>query len=110
MKLVPFAVCISLVVLVTVPDVQSGRGKIPRRWFEKVASECGEKLVKTWHYAKCKKRGKIPKEMTKCLDFVYGCGKTELLAQQSAQAYANDEGEPGCARYMGHCEIHEYTG
>ena len=47
MKLVPFAVCILLVVLVTVPDVQSGRGKIPHLGFEKVASECGEKLVKT---------------------------------------------------------------
>lgn len=48
--------------------------------------------------------------MTKCFDFVYGCGKSELLAQQSAQAYADDEGEPGCIRYTGHCETHEYTG
>ena len=84
MKLVPFVVCILLVLLVTVPDAQSSRGGVPPSWFENIAGQCGQGLVKNWHYAKCKKRGKIPKELN-CPDFAYGCGKGRSDAQKSAK-------------------------
>ena len=109
MKLVPFVVCILLVLLVTVPDAQSSRGGVPSSWFENIAGQCGQGLVKNWHYAKCKKRGKIPKELN-CPDFAYGCGKGRSDAQKSAQDYANTVGDSGCAKYLGHCQINKYTG
>ena len=64
---------------------------------------------KDFHYARCKKRGNIPKELN-CPDFAYGCGKGRSDAQKSAQDYANKVGDSGCAKYFGHCQINKYTG
>jgi hypothetical protein len=66
----------------------------------------GYKLVKRSYYAKCNTRY-VPANMN-CPSVVYGVGLSRNAAQNSARIYAELQGDTGCGRYVGHCQIRKF--
>ena len=103
MKLIPVAVFVFMVLLMTIPDESEA---ISPAWFVAVAARLGIKLAKNSYYARCNTRY-FPSWMD-CPSVVYGVGLTRGGAQNAARAYANTFGDSGCGRYVGHCQIYWY--
>ena len=103
MKLIPFVVCVVLVLLVTVPDDSEA---VPVAWFVGIAAKLGVKLVKKSYYARCNTR--YAPAGVSCPSVVYGVGLSRNQAQNSARAYASNFGDSVCGRYVGHCSIHKF--
>ena len=99
MKLIPVAVFVVLLVLVTLPD----ESEAVNPWFAAIALKLGLKLVKNSYYARCNTRG-VPSGIY-CPPVVFGVGLTRGEAQTSARFYASSFGDSRCARYVGHCDI-----
>ena len=103
MKLIPFAVFIVLVLLVTVPSESEA---VPVSWFLAIAAKLGVKLVKNSYYARCNTRYTPPG--ISCPSIVYGVGLSRNQAQKAAGIYAANVGDSECVGYVGHCDIHKF--
>ena len=106
MKIIPAAIFVFLFLLVTAPDESEGAVKLI--WFVKIAKKLGVKLKKNSHYARCL-TPEVPDHID-CPDIVFGVGLTRNQAQNSAYLYASTLGDPECALYVRHCEIHKFFG
>lgn len=101
MRVIPFAACFFLLLVVTLPDESDAAH--PISWFLRIAAALGVKLVKNSYYARCSTRI-VPSGMN-CPSPVFGVGLTRQQAQASAILYANTFGDSGCGLYVGHCQI-----
>lgn len=102
MKLIPFYVCIVVVLLLTVPEDSEAT---PVVWFLKIAVALGLKLVKNSYYARCNVRN-VPTGIT-CPFAAFGVGLSRNQAQNSARVYPN-LWDSRCGRYVGHCDIRKF--
>lgn len=66
----------------------------------------GYKLVKRSWYAKCNTRN-VPAGMN-CPGVVFGVGLSKNMAINAARLYANQVGDSGCGRYVGHCQVKKF--
>ena len=106
MKIIPAAVFVFLLLLVTAPDESEGAVKLI--WFVKIAKKLKVKLKKHSYYARCNTPG-VPDDID-CPDVVFGVGLTRNQAQNSARLYASTFGDRECALFVTHCEIHRFFG
>lgn len=106
MKLIPFVVCIAMVVLLTVP--KDSEAPVPAAWFIRIAAVLGVKLVKNSYYARCNTRNTPPE--IKCPRQAFGVGLSRHQAQNAARAYAIALGNSQqCGGiYFGHCDIKKF--
>ena len=104
MRVIPFAACFFLLLVMTLPDESDA---VPISWFLRIAAALGKQLVKNSYYARCNTRY-VPSGMN-CPSIVYGVGLTRQQAQASARAYADFVGDSGCGRYVGHCQIRKFV-
>ena len=102
MKLIPFVVCIVVVLLLSVPeDSEATR----LAWFLRIATAVGVKLVKNSYYARCNVRN-VPTGIS-CPSVAFGVGLSRNQAQNSARVYA-DLWDSRCGCYVGHCDIRKF--
>lgn len=101
MKLIPFFVCIVVVLLLTVPEDSEANPA----WFVRIAVALGLKLVKNSYYARCNVRN-VPTGIS-CPSVAFGVGLSRNQAQNSARVYAN-LWDSRCGRYVGHCDIRKF--
>lgn len=102
MKLIPFFVCIVVVLLLTVPEDSEA---VPAAWFLRIAAALALKLVKNSYYARCNVRN-VPSGIS-CPTVAFGVGSSRKGAQNSARAYAN-LWDSQCGAYLGHCDIRKF--
>ena len=100
MRVIPFAACFFLLLVITLPDESDA---VPMSWFVQIAAQLGRKLVYNAYYARCNPNN-VPSGM-KYRSVVCGMGWTRQQAQVSARAYADFAGDSGCGRYVSHCQI-----
>ena len=97
-----FAFSIALLLIVSLQPQQT-KAVAP---FFRIFVSLGYKLVKRSWYARCNTRY-VPAAM-KCPSVAYGVGFSKNMAIQSARAYAELWGDPGCGRYVGHCQAKKF--
>lgn len=108
MKLIPFALCIMLVFMLTVPKDSEGLFGVPF-FLIMIAKKLGIKLVKNMNYALCKTVND-PRKLN-CPNRVYGAGLTRDQAISAAKLYSKKgNAKNECENYVSECKVKKFLG